>query len=140
MSSMSRRPVHPGEMLREEFMPDLDLTAETLAQKLHVSQHTVDELISERRAVSPDLALRLARLFSMSPEFWLNLQRNVDLWDALELNRDAIEAIEPLPISNAFCKDIDGRAEVSRAIAHIASDLDKKPRKRRSLVDYLKEN
>ena len=56
----------------------------------------MNELVHERRAVSSDMALRLGRLFGMSPQYWLNLQRNVDLWDSLDLNREAIERIEPL--------------------------------------------
>lgn len=51
------------------------------------------------RALSPDMALRLGRLFGTSAQYWLNLQRNVDLWDSLEANRDAIEQVEPLPIA-----------------------------------------
>ena len=74
------RPTHPGEMLREDFMPDYGLTAPTLAEALGVSRQTVNELLRERRAVSPAMALRLSRLFSNSAEFWMNAQRAVDLW------------------------------------------------------------
>jgi len=61
-----------------------------------VSRQTVNELVRERRAISPDMALRLGRLFGTTAQFWLNLQRNVDLWDSLELNRESIEQVEPL--------------------------------------------
>lgn len=98
MTFIARRPTHPGEMLREEFMPDLQLSVAALAKQLGVSRQSVNELVHERRALSPDMALRLARLFNTSPQYWLNMQRNVDLWDALDLNREAIETIEPLPI------------------------------------------
>ena len=98
MIFMARRPTHPGEMLREEFMPDFRLSVAALAKQLGVSRQSVNELVHERRALSPDMALRLARLFNTSPQYWLNMQRNVDLWDALDLNREAIEAIEPLPV------------------------------------------
>lgn len=97
MTFLARRPTHPGEMLREEFMPDLGLTVAELANHLGVSRQSVNELVRERRALSPDMALRLARLFSTSPQYWLNMQRNVDLWESLNANRVAIEAIEPLP-------------------------------------------
>jgi addiction module HigA family antidote len=73
-------PTHPGAMLREDFMPDYGLTVSTLAESLGVSRQTVNELLRERRALSPSLALRLSRLFGNSPEFWLNAQRAVDLW------------------------------------------------------------
>jgi addiction module HigA family antidote len=69
-------------MLREDFMPDYGLTVATLAEALGVSRQTVNELLLERRALSPAMALRLSRLFGNSPEFWLNAQRAVDLWQA----------------------------------------------------------
>ena len=72
-------PTHPGEMLREDFMTDYNLTTTGLAEKLGVSRQTVNELLLERRAVSPSMALRLSRLFGNTPEFWLNAQREVDL-------------------------------------------------------------
>lgn len=75
-------PTHPGVMLREDFMPDYGLTVATLAEALGVSRQTVNELLLERRALSPAMALRLSRLFGNSPEFWLNAQRAVDLWQA----------------------------------------------------------
>ncbi|OGR05294.1 MAG: addiction module antidote protein, HigA family [Deltaproteobacteria bacterium RIFOXYD12_FULL_50_9] len=75
-------PTHPGVMLREDFLPDFGLTATALAQALGVSRQTVSELLRERRALSPSMALRLSRLFGNSPDFWLNAQRAVDLWVA----------------------------------------------------------
>jgi len=95
---MERRPTHPGEILREEFMPDYDLTVARLASALGVSRQTVNELLRERRAVSPEMALRLSRLFGNSPEFWLNLQRAVDLWDAAAAIRDDMRNIRPIPV------------------------------------------
>jgi addiction module HigA family antidote len=89
-------PTHPGEMLREDFMPDYELTTTGLAQKLGVSRQTVNELLLERRAVSPAMALRLSRLFGNTPEFWLNAQRAVDLWNAEMKNKQEIEKIKPL--------------------------------------------
>jgi addiction module HigA family antidote len=89
-------PTHPGEMLREDFMPDYDLTTTGLAQKLGVSRQTVNELLLERRAVSPSMALRLSKLFGNTPEFWLNAQRAVDLWNAKRNNKQEIEKIMPL--------------------------------------------
>lgn len=91
------RPTHPGEMLREDFMPDYGLTVMALALALGVSRQTVNEILRERRAVSPEMALRLARVFGNSPEFWLNAQRAVDLWDAGRSLGQAIRQIKPLP-------------------------------------------
>ena len=73
---LQRRPIHPGEILREDFMPDYDLSVSGLASALGVSRQSVNELVRERRAVSSEMALRLARLFGNSPELWLNLQRS----------------------------------------------------------------
>jgi antitoxin HigA-1 len=93
------RPTHPGEMLREDFMPDYGLTVAGLAQALAVSRQTVNELLRERRALSPEMALRLARLFGNSPEFWLNAQRAVDLWEAEKSIGAEVERIHPLRVA-----------------------------------------
>lgn len=100
MLLISRKPTHPGEMLREEFMPDYGLSVAQLAARLGVARQTINELVRERRGVSADMALRLGRLFGTSPEYWANLQRNVDLWNSLDLHRDELEAIEPLPLAS----------------------------------------
>jgi len=93
---MKRRPTHPGEMLREDFMPDYDLTVKELADAIGVSRQSVNELLRERRALSPEMALRLSRLFGNSPEFWLNAQRAVDLWEAGRAIRKDMRRIRPL--------------------------------------------
>ena len=98
---MTRKPTHPGEILREELMTELGISIAQLAKLLGVSRQTVNELVHERRAVSPDMALRLGKLFDMSPQSWLNLQHNVDLWDSLELHRADIDAVIPLSFTTA---------------------------------------
>ncbi len=90
------RPTHPGEMLREDFLPDYGLTVSSLAKALGVSRQTINELLRERRAVSPEMALRLSRLFGNTPEFWLNAQRAVDLWDADKAIKKSVGQIKPL--------------------------------------------
>ncbi len=90
------RPTHPGEMLREDFMPDYRLSVSGIARALGVSRQTVNELLRERRAVSPEMALRLSRLFGNTAEFWLNAQRAVDLWEAARTTKGKIERISPL--------------------------------------------
>jgi len=89
-------PTHPGEMLREDFMPDYELTVASLAAALHVSRQTVNELLRERRAVTPMMALRLSRLFGNSPEFWLNAQRARDLWESEQRHREELDRIQTL--------------------------------------------
>jgi antitoxin HigA-1 len=90
------RPTHPGEMLREDFLPDYGLTVSSFAKALGVSRQTINELLRERRAVSPEMALRLSRLFANTPEFWLNAQRVVDLWEASQAIKEKIRHISPL--------------------------------------------
>ena len=98
-NQLERRPVHPGEILREDFMPDYGLTVSGLADALGVSRQSVNELVRERRAVSPEMALRLGRLFGNSPEFWLNLQRGVDLYDTAAATQDEVRHITPLRVA-----------------------------------------
>lgn len=98
---MSRRPAHPGEILREEFMPDFGLSVAQLAERIGVSRQTVNELVRERRSVSADMALRLGRLFGTTPQYWANLQCNVDLWDAFDAHGRSLDEIEPLSAAAA---------------------------------------
>jgi antitoxin HigA-1 len=93
------RPTHPGEMLREDFLPDYGLTIAGLAEAMGVSRQTINELMRERRAVSPEMALRLSRLFGNSAEFWLNAQCAVDLWDAAQAIRTEVQRIKPLRVA-----------------------------------------
>lgn len=96
---LERRPIHPGEILREEFLPEYGLSATALAEAAGVSRQSMNELLRERRAVSPEMALRLGKLFGMSPEFWLNLQQNIDLWEAARGLKREIAHIHPLQVS-----------------------------------------
>lgn len=89
-------PTHPGEMLREDFLPDYGLTVPGFAKAIGDSCQTVDEVLRERRAISPEMARRLSRLFGNSPEFWLNAQRAVDLWEAAKRAKGRINRISPL--------------------------------------------
>jgi addiction module HigA family antidote len=89
------RPPHPGEMLREDFLPDYDLSVADLAKAIKVSRQTVNELINEQRALSAAMALRLSRYFGNSPEFWLNAQRAVDLWEAARAHKEDLKRIKP---------------------------------------------
>ena len=95
------QPVHPGEMLREDFLPDYGLSVASLAVALGVSRQSVNELLRERRAVSPQMALRLARLFGNTPDFWLNAQHAVDLWDAAQALGPEVESIRPLVVERS---------------------------------------
>ena len=89
-------PTHPGEVLREDFMPDYGLTATSLADSLGVSRQTINEILRERRSVTPMMALRLSRLFGNSPEFWLNAQNARDIWESEQHFRNDLDQIHPL--------------------------------------------
>ncbi len=83
-------------MLREDFMADYGLTTASLAEALGVSRQTINEILHERRSISPAMALLLSRLFGNSPEFWLNAQRSVDLWEAKKRQEKKLRRIQPL--------------------------------------------
>ena len=88
--------LHPGEMLREEFMKPLGLSANALAIALRVPVTRISEIVRERRGITADTALRLARYFNMTPEFWMRLQMNYDLESASDAEQAAIhEEIRP---------------------------------------------
>jgi addiction module HigA family antidote len=95
---INRRPTHPGEMLREDFLPDYELTVSSLAEAIGVSRQSINELVRERRRVSPEMAVRLGRLFGNSPDFWLNAQQAVDVWEAEQAIRDDVDSIRPLGV------------------------------------------
>jgi addiction module HigA family antidote len=85
------RPIHPGEVLREEFLKPLGLSANALATALRVPAPRINDIARERRAVTPDTALRLARYFATTPQFWLNLQTSYDLKIAMKESGGRIE-------------------------------------------------
>jgi antitoxin HigA-1 len=75
----TRAPVHPGEILREEFLEDLGLSSYALARQLHVPVNRITGIVNGTRAITADTALRLGRYFGTTPEFWINLQAHYDL-------------------------------------------------------------
>jgi addiction module HigA family antidote len=77
--SNKMRPIHPGEVLREEFLLPLGVSAHALAMELKVPAPRINDIVRERRSITPDTALRLARYFGSTPQFWLNLQTSYDL-------------------------------------------------------------
>ena len=91
-----REPVHPGEMLLEEFMKPLALTPQDLAAALFVPYPEIAELINRQRGITTELALRLARYFRTSVGFWLNGQREWEIYHAQRAEAAALERIQPL--------------------------------------------
>lgn len=91
------RPIHPGEILRKEFLAPLEMSANALAMALHVPAPRINDIVRERRAVTPDTALRLARYFDTTPQFWLNLKTSFDLKQAENESANRIaEEVRPL--------------------------------------------
>lgn len=91
-------PTHPGEMLLEEFLKPLGMSQSAFAIQLGVSFPRLNEIVRGRRGVTPDTALRLARVTGMSADFWLGLQQDWDLWHALRSKQAAaIARLKPLP-------------------------------------------
>jgi len=88
-----RAPTHPGEMLMEEFLSPMHITQRELADAIHVPYQRVNELVNQKRGVTPSTALRLARFFDISPDFWLNLQVKWDLYKAQESEKTELDTI-----------------------------------------------
>jgi addiction module HigA family antidote len=98
MLTTKRKPVGVGEILTEEFMQPMGLTQGALAEAMGVPRKHVNELCNGRRSVTAATALILARVFGNSPEFWLNVQRRTDLWEAMHSprERERIKRARPL--------------------------------------------
>ena len=88
MRRLQRKPTHPGCILREEYLKPLSITVTDMASNLNISRKTLSKILNEKGSVTPDMALRLSRAFGTTPELWLNLQKNVDLWEAENLSQD----------------------------------------------------
>ncbi len=100
MITNGMRPVHPGEILREDYLKPLQMSANALSKALHVPAGRVNDIVLERRGVTPDTALRLARYFGGDAQSWLNLQQSYDLKVAQKQRAKQIEAeIEPLVLA-----------------------------------------
>lgn len=92
-------PIHPGEMLREEFLIPMGLSANALAIAIGVPATRIGEIVNERRGITADTALRLGRYFHMSAEFWMNAQSHYDLENArFHLEKNVIQRIKPAPL------------------------------------------
>ncbi len=89
-----RQPTHPGEMLRQEFLEPMQISQRELADAIHVPYQRVNELVNLKRGVTPSTALRLAKFFGLSADYWLNLQIRWDLSRAQANEADELETIE----------------------------------------------
>jgi addiction module HigA family antidote len=92
---ITRKRLHPGELIKADYMEPLKLSVTALAERLGVSRKTLSSIVNERAGVTPDMALRLSRAFSTTPDLWLNMQRGYDLWMA-ENGNTGWQNVEPL--------------------------------------------
>ena len=93
-----RAPTHPGEMLLEEFLKPMGLSQRDLAVAIHVPYQRVNEIINGRRGITPSTALRLAKFFRVSPDFWMNIQLRWDLFFAKQAEANDLKTIKPLSV------------------------------------------
>ena len=104
MRKMTRKPTHPGEIIREEYMKTLKLTVTSLAARLGISRKTLSSIVNERSGVTPDMALRLSRAFSTSADLWFNMQRGYDLWVA-ENEHTGWQKVEPVYVPESSASE-----------------------------------
>jgi addiction module HigA family antidote len=97
-----RTPTHPGEMLLEEFLIPMDLTRQALAEAVHLPYEQIREITEGRRDITPAAALRLAKFFGMSPDFWMNLQLRWDIYHAEQSEMNVLESITPFKMRGNF--------------------------------------
>lgn len=91
-----REPTHPGEMLLEEFLKPMNISQRELSNLIQVPYQRVNEIINGKRGITPSTALRLAKVFKMSEDFWLNLQLRLDLYRAKQKENEILQSIKPL--------------------------------------------
>lgn len=96
MRRLIRRPTHPGKIIKEDYLLPLSITIKHMAENLGVSRKTLSKIINERGAITPDMALRLSRAFDTTPDLWLNLQKNYDLWIA-KTDSQEWKNVKPFP-------------------------------------------
>ena len=95
MKRMKRQPTHPGKIIKEDYLVPLSITIKEMASILGVSRKTLSKIVNERGSVTPDMALRLSRAFDTTPDLWLNLQTNYDLWQAANTS-DSWQFVKPI--------------------------------------------
>ena len=90
----NREPTHPGEMLRDEFLIPMNISQRDLANAIHVPYQRINELVNQKRGVTPSTALRLAKFFGVSADFWLNLQVRSELFKAQAAEKNELDSIQ----------------------------------------------
>jgi len=99
---IQREPTHPGEMLLEEFLIPMSITQRELAKEIHVPYQRINEIINKRRGVTPSTALRLAKFFGVSEDFWMNLQLRWDIYKAKHNEAKELKTIKSLRMNGSL--------------------------------------
>lgn len=94
LRATTRKPTHPGAILREDILPELPFSQVELANRLRISRRLLSDLLHERRRVTPDLAIRLARFFGTTANSWLQMQQAVDVWELEHQKQTEYELIQ----------------------------------------------
>ena len=94
MTELNRAPTHAGEILKEEFLIPLGITQSHLAKSLHTSFRAINELVNEKRGITTEMALRLSKYFGTSPQLWLNLQNQYDLYRITQKKKTELDQVE----------------------------------------------
>ncbi len=95
MFALKRKPTHPGDVLKHEFMEPLGISQTQLAKELNTTFRTINEIMNHKRGISPEMAVRLAKYFGTSEELWLNLQMQYDLYRVKDKRKDILSRIKP---------------------------------------------
>jgi addiction module HigA family antidote len=95
MIKLKRQPVHPGEILKKDFLEELLITQTELASALGTTFRTINEIVNERRSVSTEIAIKLSKFFGTSVELWLNLQNQFDIYKVYNNKKEMIERVRP---------------------------------------------
>ncbi len=99
MLSLKRKPTHPGEILREEFLVPMGITQSKLAADLETTFRTINEIINEKRNISPGMAIKLSKYFGTTIDLWMNLQNQFDVYNAYKKDRSKLDRIKKIRIA-----------------------------------------
>ena len=99
MATLQRQPTHAGEILREDFLEPLGITQSHLAKSLHTSFRAINELVNEKRGITTEMALKLSKYFGTTPQLWLNIQNQFDLYKVGIKKRETLEDIEKFEVA-----------------------------------------
>ncbi|MBI9071408.1 MAG: HigA family addiction module antidote protein [Melioribacteraceae bacterium] len=96
MLTIKRQPNHPGHILKEEFLEELEISQTELANQLGTTFRTINEIVNEKRSISPEMAMKLSKFFGTSVELWLNLQNQYDIYKIYQKRKPSIDKVKPL--------------------------------------------